>query len=313
MAINKTALQDYVNENTNELLIKSMLGAKTLNYVEIMTNVKYKSALNYLDSTAVFADGSECGFDAEGTDVLTQRTIEVKPIKVNKEWCDRDLLSTWMNHENLIAAGREKLPYVEKFVDANLRSIENNLEKLIWQGDTSIGIDGFIDILGDESGVIDVTGTDVETLIDNVYAAIPEAVMDKDVHIFVSPSLFRNYVKGMNGTCCANRDIVDAAAGEMTYVGDSRVKIVAVGGLEGLNVAVAGARDNFVYGTDVEDAHAMFKLWYSDDDDLFRFKVLFNAGVQIKFPSDAVYGTIAEETTPDPTPDPSTGDASTGE
>ena len=292
MAINKTALQDYVNENTNELLVKSMLGAKTLNYVEIMTNVKYKSALNDLDSTAVFADGSECGFEAQGTDVLTQRTIEVKPIKVNKEWCDRDLLSTWMNHENLIAAGREKLPYEQKFVDANLRSIENNLEKLIWQGDDTLDIDGFVDILGAEAGVIDVTAASIEPLVDAVYTAIPESVMDKDVHMFMSPTNFRNYVKLLNAECCGNQPIIDIAAGEMLYIGDSRVKIVAVPGLEDTNVVVAGARDNFVYGTDVEDAHAMFKLWYSDDDDLFRFKVLFNAGVQIKFPSDAVYGTI---------------------
>lgn len=295
----KTSLPEYVNANNDELLVKAMLGAKSLDYIEIMTDVKHKSALNYLDSTVVFADGSECGFDASGADTLTQRYIEVMPIKINKEWCDRDLLSTFANHQNLIEAGRETLPFEQKFVDANLAAIKAKLEDVIWKGDTSLGIDGFLAQLADEAGVIDVSAADMDALVDAVYSAIPESVMDKDVHIFMGTTEFRNYVKALNETCCANRQIIDVAAGEMTYVGDSRVKIVAVPGLNGTNKVVAGARDNFVYATDVDGSEATYKLWYSDDADLFRFKVLFNAGTQIKFPSDAVLGEIAEETTPD--------------
>lgn len=288
----KTSLPEYVNANNDELLVKSMLGAKTLDYVEIMTNVKNKSALNYLDPAVVFADGSACGFNAQGTDTLTQRYVEVMPIKINKEWCDKDLLSTFANHQNLIAAGRETLPFERVFTDANLRAIAAELEKTIWQGNDTLGIDGFIDILGEEAGVIDVTAASIEPLVDAVYEAIPESVMDKDVHIFMGTTEFRQYVKLVNANCCGNMPIVDAAAGEITYAGDSRVKIVAVPGLNGTNKVVAGARDNFVYATDVEGSEAVYKLWYSDDADLFRFKVLFNAGVQVKFPSDAVFGTI---------------------
>lgn len=288
----KTSLPEYVNANNDELLVKSMLGAKTLDYVEIMTNVKNKSALNYLDPAVVFADGTSCGFNAQGTDTLTQRYVEVMPIKINKEWCDKDLLSTFANHQNLIAAGRETLPFERVFTDANLRAIAAELEKTIWQGNDTLGIDGFIDILGEEAGVIDVTAASIEPLVDAVYEAIPESVMDKDVHIFMGTTEFRQYVKLVNANCCGNMPIVDAAAGEITYAGDSRVKIVAVPGLNGTNKVVAGARDNFVYATDVEGSEAVYKLWYSDDADLFRFKVLFNAGVQVKFPSDAVFGTI---------------------
>lgn len=289
----KTSLPDYVATNTDELLVKSMLGAKTLNYVDIMTNVKYKSALNYLDSTVSFADGSECGFEAQGTDTLSQRTIEVKPIKVNKEWCDRDLLTTYANHQNLIAAGRETLPFEEKFVGANLDAIKAELEKVIWNGDDELGLAGYIDLASTETGVVKVTAT-ADELIDSAYNAIPYAVLEKgDVIIFVDPTVFKNYVKANNTACCLNVGIVDAATGEMAYVGDSRVKIVAVGGLSGKNTAIASYRTNFVYATDVEGSENTFKLWYSDDADLFRFKVLFNAGVQFKFPSEVVYVTVA--------------------
>lgn len=286
-------LPAYVNDNRDELLAKSMMGAKTLDYIEVMANVKGKTALNYLDSTVVFADGAECGFNAEGADTLTQRTIEVKPIKVNKEFCQRDLLNTSLNYGLMVAAGRETLPFEQKFIDTNLAAINAKLETLIWQGDASLGIDGFLAQLEEEAGVVDVTAADINALIDAVYDAIPENVMDKDVHIFVSPANYRAYVKALNAECCGNRDVIDAAAAEIFYPGDTRVRIVGVPGLAGQNVAVAGARDNFVYGTDLEDSQSVYDFWYSTDDRIFKMEVLFNAGTQIKFPTDAVYGKIA--------------------
>lgn len=289
----KTSLPDYVATNTDELLVKSMLGAKTLDYVEIMTNVKYKSALNYLDSTVVFADGSECGFNAQGSDVLSQRTIEVKPIKVNKEWCDRELLSTYANHNNLVAAGRETLPFEEKFVAANLDAIKAELEKTIWNGNEELEVEGYLDIAGAEEGIIKVSGA-ADELIDKTYNALKEETLNRgDVVIFVDPTLFKKYVQSYNANANSARPIVDAAAGEMAYLGDTRVKVVAVAGLAGKNAAVASYRSNFVYGTDVEGAENAFKLWFSDDKDTFCFKVLFNAGVQIKFPAEVVYATVA--------------------
>ena len=50
-------LPDYINEHKDELFVKSTLGAKTLDYVEIMPNVKYKDALNFPDSEVVLQDG----------------------------------------------------------------------------------------------------------------------------------------------------------------------------------------------------------------------------------------------------------------
>ena len=60
MAINVSTLSEYVNQNNGELLTKAVLGAKTLNYIDIMPGVKYKDVLNYLDSTVVFKNGATC-------------------------------------------------------------------------------------------------------------------------------------------------------------------------------------------------------------------------------------------------------------
>ena len=289
--INVSALPAYVEQYTDDLLTKSMFGAKSLNYFEIMPNVKGTQALNYLDSTVVLADGSDCGFNAQGADVFTQREIATKSLKVNKEWCDRDFLNKWAQHDLLLAAGREKMPFEEKLVNANIKAIANELEKAIWQGNSVV--DGILDVIEDASAdVVKPTvaeGASIVDKVDAVYMALPGAILEKSPIIFMGYTDFRAYVAELNGNCCGNMPIIDANVEDYAYAGDSRVTIVPVGGLDGTGAIVAGARDNFVYATDVEDAHATFKLWFSDDDDLFKFKVLFNMGVQIKFPSETVY------------------------
>lgn len=289
----KTSLPNYVNQHTSELLIKAQTGAKTLGYIEQMLGVKSQTSLNILDSAVVFADGKECGFNAQGTDTLTQRILAAKPIKINKEWCDRDLIDTFANHELVLAAGRETMPFEEKFIDSNIAEIAKKLDTLIWQGDDALGVQGFIDLAtASGSGVVTASAANIVALVDAVYAAIPAEALNRGAVIFLSETNYRAYVSALNADCCASRPIIDARTGEMTYSGDSRVTIVGVGGLEGTNYVVGSAKDNLVYGTDIRDAHSIFKLWYSDDADLFRFKVLFNAGVQYKFPSEFVLGNI---------------------
>ena len=44
---------------------------------------------------------------------------------------------------------------------------------------------------------------------------------------------------------------------------------------------------------DMEGDAEDIKLWFSNDDDIFKLKVLWNSGVQIAFPDQVVLGTIA--------------------
>ena len=295
-------LPEYVNAHTDELLTKAVLGATTLDYISIMPNVKSKDSLTYLSSTVEFQDASVCGFNAAGDDTLSNRTIEVAPIKVNKTYCEKDLRKTAINHGLLFEAGRETLPFEEKFMDGNITAINVELEKEIWQNDATDLFPGFIyqTVAGDASvGAIDASlaaGYGADDIIDAAYDKLPTVVLEKGAVIFVSHTTFRNYVKVLNATCCANRPLMDAAAKEIEYPGDSRVKIVPVAGLEGAKdsnskdaLAYATWAKNMVYGTDVEGSENVFKFWYSDDDDLFKFKVLFNAGTAIAFPDEVVY------------------------
>ena len=289
MAINVSALPEYIQENRDELFVKAIASTKTLDYIESMLGVKGKAALNYLNSTVVLADGESCGWNPQGDDTFTQKTVTTKLVTVNKEFCAKQMRSKWMSYDLSLAAGRENLPFEQKIADSNVAAIKKAVEKLIWQGDTGLGIDGLLkQIKAEESAIKVNSGTTIIEKIGKVIAAIPAGALEKGVNVFMSYTDFRSYVEAKNAECCANMPIIDANVDELVYAGDSRIKFVPVVGLEGTNKIVAAPYDALVYATDVEDSEGIFKMWFDEKEDKFLFKVLFTAGTAVKFPDETV-------------------------
>lgn len=289
-----TALPEYIEQNRDELFIKSTLGAKSADYLDLMPNVKHKAAINFLDSEVVLQDGSECGWNPAGSDVFTQRFIEVAPIEVQKSWCWKAFREKYMNYQLAWEAGREKLPFEEKIAQSNMNMIQEAVESLIWNGDSGLSINGIIQVAEAESAdTINVefeTGQTVSAKIDAIVAALPMNALKKGANVFLSYTDFRQYVAENNATCCAGRPIYDAASDSIKYLGDSRVTLVPVFGLEDTGAMFAFPKDAVILGTDVEGADNHYELWYSKDNDEFRFYVLWMFGIAFRFPGEVVYG-----------------------
>ena len=288
-----SGLTDYVNNHRDELFIKATAGARSLELVEIMPNVKYKDALNYLDSEVVLADGSVCGWNPQGSDVFSERFVETKAVKVEKEFCAKDFEKKFANYQLMYEAGRETLPFEQKIAESNMNAIKKAVENLVWQGDATIGIDGWLAQASAETLTAKVSfpsGSTTIAKVDAMVAAIPAAALAKGVNLFMSYTDFRNYVAEQNASCCANRPILDAASESIKYVGDSRISLVPVAGLEGTGAMVASPEDGLVYGTDINGAENVYKLWFEDKDEKFMLRVLFRAGTAVKHPEEIVYG-----------------------
>lgn len=289
--LNINSLPDYIQEHKDELFINAVLGAKTLGLVEIMPNVKWKDALNYLDSEVVLQDGSNCGWNPQGEDTFSQRFIETKAVEVEKEFCWKDFEKKYMNYQLLWEAGREKLPFEQKIADSNMNAIQDAVEDLVWQGDATLGISGFVADAREEGTVVDFeTGQTASDKIDAVVAALSYKMLKKGVNIYVSPTDFRAYIQEQNGACCNNKPVLDAAAEKITYFGDSRISIIPVLGLEGTGAIVAATPDALVYATDVEGSEKTYRMWYDEKEQKFMFRVLFRAGTAVKFPDEVVLG-----------------------
>lgn len=294
--LNISGITDYIKENRDELFVKSVAGSKTLDYVELYPNVVYKEALNYLDSEVEFGDGSTCTWDPTGSDTFSERFIEVVPLKINKQYCAKDMRKKWMNYQYNWEAGRIELPVNEAIANSNVAAAQEALEELLWQGDSGLSFEGFIEIASGESAVIDVefaSGSTATAKIDAMVAALPIRALKKGVDIFVSYTDFRNYVQEQNATCCSKKEVLDAASESIGYFGDSRIRIIPVSGLEGTGVMLAAPKEGLAYGTDIVGSEGVYKWIVDEDTDLWKLKVEFTAGVQIKFPAETVLGVEA--------------------
>lgn len=281
---NINSLPDYTKAHEDELLVKASLGSKTLDYVAIAANVKYKDEIDALDSSVVLADGSECSWDPDGEDTLSPVILEDHPVKINKEWCGKSLRKKAAGHQLMYEAGRIGLPYEESFANSNLAAIQDAVEVMVWQGNSGAGVTGFIaDAATASASTTELgSGSTATAVIDAAVAAVDARMLKQGVNIYVSSTLFRNYVQEQNAQCCNNRPAQDAAAAEMKYFGDSRITIVPVEGLEGASVAaVAATKRTLIYVTDIENSENVYKMWTDEQTDKVMFKVEFLAGTAI--------------------------------
>lgn len=291
--VNFSGLTDYINENRDMLFVKSVAGAKTLDYVEMYPDVVYKTMLNYLDSEVVLGDGSSCSPEEQGSDTFSERALEVIPLQVFKKFCAKDFRKKWMNYQYEWEAGRIELPLNEAIAQSNVAAVQEAVENLVWQGDSGLSFNGYIAIASGEAATTKVefaSGATATDKIDAMVAALKVKALKKGVDIFVSYTDFRNYIQEQNATCCSNKAVLDAASESIGYFGDSRIRIVPVMGLEGTGAMLAAPKKGLAYGTDIIGSEGTYKWIVDEKTDNWYLKVDFTAGVQIKEPDLVVLG-----------------------
>ena len=300
-----TSLPAYVQDN-KDLIIKNfaLVGTASRQRFGIQTGIKTSAYLNYLELNPTLQDGKGCGFTASGSATLTQRTITTAIIKVNMDICPDSLLGKYAEYLVRIGANSNELPFEQYIVDGVTTEINKKIEKLIWQGDTSKSTDtdlkwinGILKQLASDSDKVAVSiaaNTAIYDAIKAVYLAIPEETLERGAEIYVSPANYRDFLMAMVEKKFFNYSgPQDSAPEEFVFPGTD-VKVVKTPGLAGVNDRiVASFPENFVYGCDAEGDLEDVKIWFSDDDDLFKLKVKWNSGIAYRFPNQVTLGTIA--------------------
>lgn len=290
--VDLSSMGEYIKQNSDQLFVKSTVGAKTLDYIDLLLNVKNKEALNYLDSEVVLA-AAQCGWNPQGSDTFAERYIEVHPIEVEKEFCYYDFQKTVIAEQMKFAAGRETLgSWEEKIANSNVEAVKKAVEIMLWQGNSGASVTGFLaDAEAASASTVEFgSGATAVGKVDALVAGLSAGMLAKGVNIFMSMTDFRNYVMESNGTCCANRPILDAASETITYAGDSRIKLIPVLGLEGTGKMVAATADALVYGTDIEDSQSIYRWFFDEKENKFLFHILFVAGTAIRFVDEVIVG-----------------------
>ena len=302
-----SSLPAYVQDN-KDLIIKNfaLVGTASRQRFGIQTGIKTSAYLNYLELNPTLQDGKGCGFTAAGSATLTQRTITTAVIKVNMDICPDSLLGKYAEYLVRIGANSNELPFEQYIIDGVTTEINKKIEKLIWQGDTTQAsntdlkwFNGILKQLASDSDKVAVSiaaNTAIYDAIKAVYLAIPEETLERGAEIYVSPANYRDFLMAMVEKKYFNYSgPQDSAPEEFVFPGTD-VKVVKTPGLAGVNDRiVASFPENFVYGCDAEGDLEDVKIWFSDDDDLFKLKVKWNSGIAYRFPNQVTLGTIASQ------------------
>lgn len=297
MSINISALPDYVEQNKIGLISKSVLGARTLDYVNIQTGIVGPTAINLLATDIEFGDGSTCGWNEAGESTLSQRKITPALLKVNMAFCDKEMSKTFANYQVKMAAGRANLPFEQAFIEDVVKNTNAKLDGIIWNGVTVGGetYKGFLTILAEDAVAQKVAaGASTYGTFLNVYKAIPAEVLDKAV-MFTGMDVYRDLIMELTAKNLYHHNPAVESAYETVLPGTT-TKVVAVPGLNGKSKVVAANPEHMFYGTDLTGDDEVYKFWYSDDNQEFRLNIGFSAGVQIAFPDQVAWADASAAT-----------------
>ena len=310
MAFNVTGLTNYTKTNEQMLIVKSFFTPKTATYMQKLTGVKFAMQVPSLTDDFYWGAGGTCGLlSASGDTTISTRNLTVAPIKIEKSWCIADLEKKYTQLMLSPGSQYESLPggIDEAFMNYIMGSQGEKVEIALWQSvsgggssDYTSKFDGLIQIIGAATGVISanasayitpvtaITVSNVISVLQAIYAAIPVQVLDKeDLRIFIGTDVSRLYQTALVNANLFNFIPSADALGEY-YLHGTNVKIVPVPGLSGTSKAYALRTSNMFMGVDLENEEEELKTWYSQDYDSVFMRMKFKLGTQISQPTEIV-------------------------
>ena len=310
MAFSLGSLTSYVEENKAELITKAILGSKTMGLVDVRTGIKSSESIPVLESTTPWQSGAGCGFSSSGTTSVTQIQISTTPIQVMEQVCLNDLESYFTQKWLPPGANNDSTSIEANIVNRKIAQIAAQVERAIWQGKTSYtndtvlkSINGFLSTIDTAGTAVAATSqsaintTTVRGIFEDIYSKIPAAALwNEEVVAFCGMDVFKTLIIKLT-TDNLFHYTTDAAANrwEIYYPG-TNMKIIAVPGMNNDNPVETGSlptavknriiatyKSNLIVGTDLSSDMDNLKVWYSEDDDVLKFRTRFRLGVNAKF------------------------------
>lgn len=279
----------------------AILTGDTKSRVKGYTNVKSKMLVSRLDVGSNILQAADCTFTDAGDVTLSQKTLTVCPIKINKSFCIEEFEANYLSAQLKAGANDAQVPasFEEYFLAEVAKVVSLALENTIWQGDAGgspYGLcDGYFTLLTAAGDFIPVSGTTLTAAniiaeITKVYLAIPAAIrLDADTKIFISPAAAAFYK-------LANVPL--AGTQTYTYTGDRPLdflgmELIVSAGMP-TNDMVAANLNNLFFGTDLFSDFDHVKILNQSNvtgEPTVRFLARFLFGAQIGVTAEVVWYT----------------------
>lgn len=284
-------LKNYLETNNVELLTKTLFNSESAKYFNIQTGVTAPQPIVKFDTTISLADGTACGFEANGSDTFSDRLLEPSFIKVNKEFCPKELLKTWAHSDvKMNALGQaEAMPFESVILNANLESISVANERLIWEGDKNSEdgnlnrLNGVITLAKGDEGTIKQTkdSDEVFARCQQVFLGLNQDIADKAV-IFMSLANFRKLIVELTNKNMYHIFEQHDGTYTMTLAG-TNVQIKGVSGIKS-DVIIATPTENLYLGVDAQNDTDTVDMYFDKSTRTFKMVVEYAYAVQYAYP-----------------------------
>ena len=302
MAFNVTS--NFAGKAAGFYISAALKEAKSLDYLEMIENIKYKSNIQRQAGSSVVRDAT-CDFTDHGTLALTEKVLEPKNLQINLDLCKKTLLSSWEALEMRAGAGAPPPPSFEDYVIAYMGEIiAQATEDSIWSG-VAANNGEFAGFLGTATGYLlpGVDGTVIQSSASGAYTAAniianlqtltsdmagntPSILGKEDLHIYMNPKTYAFYISAVSTLGYVNAYNMN---GDYEPVFEGYKIAVCPGMVD--NQLVAAQKSNMFYGTDLlSDATRITLMDMSalDGSDNMRLVARYSGGVQTGVGADIV-------------------------
>ena len=302
MAFNVTS--NFAGKAAGFYISAALKEAKSLDYLSMIENIKYKSNIQRMAGSSVVKDAT-CDFSDAGTLDLTEKVLEPKNLQINIDLCKKNLLSSWEALQMRAGAGAPPPASFDDYVISYMGDIiAQATEESIWSGvnGTTGEFTGFLGaavgylLPGVDATVIQSSASgaytaaniiaNLQTLTTDMAANVPAILGKEDLHIYMNNKTYAMYISAVSTLGYVNAYNMNGDY-EPVFEG---YKIAVCPGMAD-NQLVAAEKSNCYFGTDLlSDATriTLMDMANLDGSDNMRLVARYSAGVQTGVGADIV-------------------------
>jgi hypothetical protein len=301
-----TTTSNFAGKAAGFYIAASLKEAKSLDYLTMIENIKYKSNIQKMAGTSLVVDAS-CDFGVEGTLALTEKVLEPKNLQINLDLCKLTLLDSWEALQMRAGAGAPPPASFDDYVISYMGEIiAQATEESVWQGASGttgefqgfLGTNGYLMPTGTNADATVIQSAasgaytaaniiaNLQTLTTDMAGNIPAILGKEDLHIYMNNKTYGYYISAVSTLGYVNAYNMN---GDYEPVFEGYKIAVCPGLLD--NQVVAAEKSNLFYGTDLlSDATRIQLMDMStlDGSDNMRLVARFSGGVQSGVGADIV-------------------------
>tara|TARA_Y100000004_G_scaffold197096_1_gene269717 strand:- start:717 stop:1631 length:915 start_codon:yes stop_codon:yes gene_type:complete len=298
-----TTTSNYAGKAAGFYISAALKEAKSLDYLTIMENVKYKSNIQRMAVSGVVQDAT-CDFTDAGTLSLTEKILEPSNKQINLDLCKKTLLDSWEAMQMRAGAGAPPPASFDDYVISYMGEIiAQATEESIWEGTAVAGkFNGFLGaatgylLPGVDATVIQSSASgaytaaniiaNLQTLTADMAANVSPILGKDDLYIYMNNKTYAFYISAVSTLGYVNAYNMNGDY-EPVFEG---YKIAVCPGMAD-NQLVAAEKSNLFFGTDLLSDHTRITLMDManlDGSDNMRLVARYSAGVQTGVGADIV-------------------------